>query len=434
VIEALEWTVSLLSNGDLLMVLRDVSEARRAGRERERMEQQLLQQDKMEAIGRMAGGIAHDFNNLLGAMLGYAEFLVSDLPAGSTERDYAVRLASVGERAKDLVRQILTFSRGGADRLEPVSLPAVVGDARTILRSALPVMTELTFEVDPDLPPARANATQLVQILMNLALNAHDAARDGGAGGHICIRIRRGGGERRGPDGRDELVPLPFPAGRPHLVIEVEDDGQGMSPETLRRIFEPFFTTKGKGKGTGLGMPLVYGIVKAHGGGIEIRSAPGRGTLVRVLIPAAAALEAEPQPAPAPAAVPARRGWRVLVVDDEPAMGDMLREGLRRHEHRVFVCDDPLRALRILQADPFAFDAVITDQAMPGITGMELIGRIKALRADLPCLLYTGYSERANAEAAQQAGADAFLYKPVVVADIAALLDRLATDTAAGTS
>ncbi|MDE1147092.1 MAG: response regulator [Azospirillaceae bacterium] len=436
--EVYETTLNLRPNGDIVMVLRDISALRRAAREREGLQHQVLQQDKMEAIGRLAGGVAHDFNNLLGAMLGYVEFLLDDLDPQDRAHSYVARIAAVGRRAKDLVGQILTFARSDKGEFQAVSPVAVVEDARGILRSAVPATTEMVFQIAGSVPNVRANPTQLVQILMNLVINAHDARRADSGRIHIRLfpgpvpedtRGRDGGPEGTQTDGWAEVVALPFDTVRPHVVLEVEDEGHGMSAEVMARLFEPFFTTKGKGRGTGLGMPVVYGIVKAHGGGLTVMAREGAGSLLRVILPVGGPVSA-PVPglaagsSAAPRLVPPRR-LRILVVDDAAEMGDMLLEGLSRRGHEVAICETPAEALEVFEENPRAFDAVVSDQTMPGMTGMALIALLKTRRPDLPCVLYTGYSERSDEKAVLAAGADAFFLKPVVVERLAAKVETL---------
>ncbi|EGY01951.1 PAS/PAC domain-containing protein [Nitrospirillum viridazoti Y2] len=425
--EAYETTLSLRPNGDIVMVLRDVSAARRVAREREELQRQVLQQDKMEAIGRLAGGVAHDFNNLLGAMLGYVEFLLDDLDPQDKAHSYVARINAVGKRAKDLVGQILTFARSDKGELQAVSPVAVLEDARGILRSAVPATTEMSFQIAGSVPNVRANPTQLVQVLMNLVINAHDARR--GEGGRIRIRLFPGPApeDARVKEGHwVEHEALPFDKSRPHVVLEVEDEGHGMTMEVMTRLFEPFFTTKGKGRGTGLGMPVVYGIVRAHGGGMTVMSAEGEGALLRVLLPVGGP-GAVTAPMLAPAAMKAvpHRRLRILVVDDAAEMGDMLLEGLSRRGHEVAICETPAEALEVFEENPLAFDAVVSDQTMPGMTGMALIALLKTRRPDLPCVLYTGYSERSDEKAVLAGGADAFFLKPVVVERLAAKVEAL---------
>ena len=380
--------------------------------ERRRAVARSIQVQKMQAIGRLAGGVAHDFNNLLGAMLGYAEFLREDLPNGSRARDYADRLARIGERARDIVRQILVFAQPSASDLRPVAPAAAFADAETVLRASLPARTVLRFEAEDGVPAVRANATQLLQVIMNLCLNAQDACD--GRPCRIEVRARR----HDPPGGPDDtaswpgFVALPAPCAGPFVAFEVRDDGPGMGEAILARLCEPFFTTKDAGKGVGLGLSVVYGIAESHAGGLEFRSRVGAGTLVRLLLPAVA----EPE---------AGRRLRVLVVDDGRDMGDMLLEGLSRLGHEVAVCEDAEEALDVFEEEPDAFDVVVADQTMPGMTGLQLIQRLKDRRPGLPCMLYTGYGEAIDAAAAAAGGADAFMTKPVSVRALAHRLGEL---------
>ncbi len=422
--EAVEARATRLSDGSVLMVLRDMTEAKRQAREQAEMEARLVQQQRLEAVGRLAGGIAHDFNNLLGAMMGYLEFLVADLPPGSPQRTYAERAAKVGDRSKEMIRHILSFSRPGVAGIAPVAPAAVLAEAAALLKPTMPSSLRLEVAADPGLPPALANATQLVQVLMNLAINARDAmAEDKGV-----IRLTAGRFEQCGEAGAATGWPsyraLVAEPGVPLVCFEVRDSGQGIAPDKLATVFEPFFTTKDL-KGTGLGLATVHAIVKAHGGGLALASMEGEGTLFQVCLPAGgtatAAVADTAQGCPA-----GLGGLRVLVVDDETEMGDMLLEGLGRLGLEVAVCENAEEAAEVFEEDAHAFDAVITDQTMPGATGMALIARLKAIRPDLPCILYTGYSERLDEAGALAGGADAFHTKPVKVRELAATLARLA--------
>ncbi|WP_044562324.1 ATP-binding protein [Azospirillum sp. B4] len=433
-VEAVEFTASNDASGDILVVARDVSERDRAERERQVLQRQILQQDKMETVGRLAGGVAHDFNNLLGAMLGYAEFLLADLPADSPARGYAERIVAVGARAKELVRQILGFARTDAGVQEVVPARAIVEDAQVVLRSTVPATTRLTCTTEEGLPRLRANKTQMMQVLMNLVINAHDARR--GESGDITIRLNRGPLPFTFPADWTVLDILPTPADRPHVVLEVTDQGTGLSPDHLARMFEPFFTTKGQDKGTGLGLANVHSIVKAHGGGLAVASRLDTGTVIRITLPCLAepGVPNEPPATATPAATtpvgaapghtaPATTGrLRVMVVDDTEAMGDLLEEGLSRRGHDVTVSNDPGAALALLADKTQGYHALITDQTMPGMTGLSLIHAAKGQNPQLICMLCTGHSAAVDEATARAGGADAFFTKPL---SVKALLDRL---------
>ncbi|MEE3624824.1 ATP-binding protein [Nitrospirillum sp. BR 11752] len=426
-VEAVEFTASIDPGGDILVVARDVSERDRVERERQVLQRQILQQDKLETVGQLASGVAHDFNNLLGAILGYAGFLSTDLAAGSAARGYADRILEVGTRAKDLVRQILGFARTDAGVQEVVPARTIIEDAQVVLRSTVPATTRLTCTAEEGLPPLRANPTQMMQVLMNLVINAHDARR--GDAGDISIRLNRGPLPFAFPPDWATAEIVPAPAGVPHVVLDVADQGSGLPPDHLARMFEPFFTTKGQDKGTGLGLANVLSIVKAHGGGLAVASRLGAGTVIRITLPSfsgpsfsgpAAMAAADEQSEAARTAPPAI--LRVLVVDDTEAMGELLREGLSRRGHEVTVCGDPRAALDLLSDKASGFNALITDQVMPGMTGMSLIHAAKGRHPGLICVLCTGYSANVDEAAARAGGADAFFIKPL---SVKALMDRL---------
>ncbi|MBB6252880.1 ATP-binding protein [Nitrospirillum iridis] len=431
-VEAVEFTASNDPGGDILVVARDVSERDRAERERQVLQRQILQQDKLETVGRLAGGVAHDFNNLLGAMLGYAEFLVADLPAESPARSYAERIVAVGARAKDLVRQILGFARTDAGVQEVVAARAIVEDAQVVLRSTVPATTRLTCMTEEGLPPLRVNQTQMMQVLMNLVINAHDARREDT--GDISIRLNRGPLPFTFPADWTVQEILPTADG-PHVVLEVTDQGTGLSPDHLARMFEPFFTTKGQDKGTGLGLANVSSIIKAHGGGLAVASRLDTGTVIRITLPCLSGLGSnarEPtvgddgarhpgEGAPATAAVKPR-GLKVLVVDDTDAMGELLQEGLSRRGHSVTVCNNPQEALALLVDKSQGYHALVTDQTMPGMTGLSLIHAAKGPNPGLICVLCTGHSAEVDEATARAGGADAFFLKPL---SVKTLLDRL---------
>jgi PAS domain S-box-containing protein len=441
--EALECRITRQPNGDEVMVARDVSARLHAEREKHDLERRLSQMDKMDAVGRLAGGIAHDFNNLLGAMLGYADFLTTDLAPGSPQHDYAVRIVRVGDRAKEMVRQILAFSRANTMDLEPLAIGTVLHDAGLMLKHSIPATVTLAFHVDDPLPKVMANGTQLVQIIVNLALNARDALPDVTGRVTVGARVWDGGeASENGPgdcpvDWIERLI-LPPEPNRPHVVLEVRDDGSGLAKEIIDKMFEPFFTTKEKGKGTGLGLAMVFGILQAHQGGLSVCSRPRQGTLIRAYIPAMAdqapgrqddPTGADPDRPALPHSVSSSNrtaaACRVLIVDDERVMGDVISMGLERLGYETAVCENPREALDVFEEEPGAFDAVIADQTMPGMTGMTLIQRLKARSPTLPCILYTGDDSMVDEVAARGAGADAFFLKPVKPSDLAVALTRL---------
>jgi signal transduction histidine kinase/CheY-like chemotaxis protein len=388
--------------------------------ERERRRQYEERASKLEALGRLAGGVAHDFNNVLSVMAGYTEFLREDLPANSKERQYAERLAQCNESAKKLVRQILAFSRNESAALSPISIADALQDIRPMLRSAIPTSTELVYEIDDRLPPVTADSNQITQVLLNLLMNANDVFE--GRPGRVVIRAREGT-KAGDADPTNSMAVLAFDASKPHVRLEVEDTGPGMSMDVMQRIFEPFFTTKAVGKGTGLGLAIVYNIVKTHGGGLSVRSAPGKGTTFRISLPVSTGDQV--REISTNGAVRTAVARRILVVDDEPTIGDMLRIGLGRMGYEVVYHRNPLDAVALIEAGAERFQVVLSDQIMPDMSGIDLIRRIKARNPDVRCILSTGFSESIDAEAARAAGADAFIRKPAAISDLIRLIEEM---------
>jgi PAS domain S-box-containing protein len=413
----------------------DVSEIRE-------IEVQLQQAQKMEAVGRLAGGIAHDFNNLLGAMMGFNEFLIEDLPEGTPQHNFAQRVAKAGERAKQLVSQILAFSRASHGEQTVVDLNAIGEEAATLLSGTLPVTTRVVFHPSDAEVTALTNAGQMSQVMMNLGVNANDAFS--GADGVINIGVERipagskvlrmhEGPVKTSPEdfmeiretegGAWQVVAGAIDVEKDHVLVYVEDTGPGIPEPVLRRIFDPFFTTKEAGKGTGLGLAVVHGIVTAHHGVVRVHTRQGEGTRFEVLLPCA-----QPDRGRDAADEVAERiegRGMILVVDDERDVADMVSIGLERLGYEVGVCAGGEEALEVFGEAPELWHAVISDQIMPDMRGMELIGKLKEIRADVPCVLCTGYSDTLTEESALAGGADAFFQKPVSAARLGRVLSDL---------
>ena len=392
---------------------RDITERKQAEAERLRLEQRLRQAEKMEAVGRLAGGIAHDFNNILGGILGYAELLAENAPAGSPLKRYAENVLTGANRAGSLVEQILSYSRSQRGKRVPVDFAAIVAETLVLVRGSLPQGIRLVT----DLPPAPLHVvgdpTQLHQVTMNLCTNAIHAMGDGGT-----LRV--------------SLEPVEEPVERvlDHTTLDagayarltVADTGSGMDAATLARIFEPFFTTKQVGKGTGLGLSLVYGIVTDSGGGIDVASTPGLGSRFAIYLPR---VDAPAIVADDPAAPIARgNGERVLVVDDEEALVAVASEVLTRIGYDPVGCADGAAALAAFDAATGRFDAVIADEVMPGLTGTQLATVLRRRRPDLPIVLMSGYTGPMLTERALGAGITEILKKPVQSREIAGALAR----------
>ena len=415
---------------------RDVTEA-------QQLEEQLRESQKMEAVGQLAGGIAHDFNNILGAILGFAGFLLQDLPEDAPEHGFAERIVAASERGKELVRQILAFSRRSAVERKPADLAQLMDETRELLRASLPATTALEMRLPKARLVADVNAAQINQILFNLCLNANDALQ--GEPGRIAVRLARisagnadllllGKSAAVGNTNADagRVVAGTLRPDRAYARITVADSGSGMAAEVLKRIFDPFFTTKGRGRGTGLGLSVVHGIVMAYEGALHVTSRPGAGSVFNVYLPLVD-VAAEAIPASRPVG---RLGGRerVLVVDDEVVMTDVLTMALDRLGYEAVALNDPEEAVRTFAEDPAAWDVVISDQVMPGMKGLTLLERLKAIRPSLRFILCTGFSDGATEEDARAAGVDAFLLKPASPEDIASAIRRLFDRPAAAAS
>ncbi len=382
---------------------------------------------KLQALGQLAGGIAHDFNNILGAILGFAGFLEEDLRDRPNEREFARRIQMACERGKELIGQIRTFARGEHTQREPVDLRRIFRQSENMLRAALPKTTHLEFQVEDGDFYALGNETSLGQLVANLCINASEALDK--KSGDVSVDLRRAT--------LDELVQLQLgeaalgerivgkvgPA-RDYQCLAVSDTAGGIPDDLLDRIFEPFFTTKGRHRGTGLGLAVVHGVIESHDAVCRVVSRPGVGTVFSVYLPLVAPPVAEKSlEKPVPGI--GHGTGHVLIVDDEPDIADMLSIGLRRFGYATTCVYDPIKALAQFKESPDIFNAVITDEVMPGMRGLELIHKIKSIRARTKIVLCTGYSDDASDEILRSAEIDIFLLKPVDPRVIAARLRLL---------
>jgi PAS domain S-box-containing protein len=385
--------------------------------ERKQLERQLRQAQRMEALGTLAGGIAHDFNNILAAILGYTELALYDLPPGTHTWHNLQEVLTAGRRAKDLVQQILTFSRQTEQERKPVPFNSIVKEVLRLLRASLPSTIEIRQDISPEVITVLADPTQIHQVLMNLCANAEYAMRD--TGGILDVRLAS-----VIVDATVVEAPPTLPPG-PYARLTIRDTGGGMPPEVLERIFEPFFTTKGVREGTGMGLAVVHGIITSHEGAIMVTSTPGQGTTFEVYLPRTSGRPGES--AMRESTVP--HGTEcILFVDDEVSLAHLGQEVLERLGYTVVVRTSSLEALEAFRAMPNRFDLVITDQTMPHMTGEQLARELRRLRADIPIILCTGFSHTMVAEKAQALNINAFLMKPLVTRDlgmaIRQILDR----------
>jgi PAS domain S-box-containing protein len=393
----------------LLLIMRDITDRREAESQRAQLESQLRQAQKMEAIGHLAGGIAHDFNNILTSLMGYVT-MVSEALEGRGEAQLArhlERAAQSGRRARDLIQQLLTFSRGQRGAARPLFLAPLVDEAMKLLAASLPSSVVLLTEFEDGLPPVMLDPVQVEQVLMNLCINGADAMD-----GRGVLRI-----SLRHADIVDGVCASCRKAAAGSFVeLAVSNEGCGIAPGTMERIFEPFYTTKETGKGSGMGLATVHGIVHEAGGHILVDSAPGHGTAFRVLLPAlagVAATAAMPSDASEGAGRrPALQG-RVLLVDDEASVAEFMQDLLSAWGLTVRALNNPVAARDAFAQAPHAFDLVLLDQTMPGLTGLELAQDMLLLRPELPVILYTGYREALDDETVRKIGVRAVVRKPV---------------------
>ncbi|MGD9953483.1 MAG: PAS domain S-box protein, partial [Burkholderiales bacterium] len=391
-IEVLGSPVTYRGQPHVLSVVRDITERRAREAEREQLEAQLRQAQKMEAIGQLTGGIAHDFNNILQGVLGNL-VLAEERQAGLGDAKlgrYLERAHAAWQRARDLIRQMLTFSRGQSGERRPVALGALLAEATRLLRPTLPATLELRTELVDGLPAALADTVQMEQVLLNLCINARDAMQGEGA-----ITLGARAGEHRGAvcaSCRQRVE------GR-YLELNVRDTGPGIPTEIRERMFDPFFSTKEVGRGSGMGLAMVHGIVHQHGGHVLVENAEGGGARFRILLPAAEAADAAAgagEEARNRAARP-QLGGRVLVADDEQSIRELLGELLEGWGLEVVACADGAEARDAFAEDPQSFDLVVTDQTMPRLTGLQLAKLVTRMRPGIPVILCTGYGEELKA-------------------------------------
>jgi PAS domain S-box-containing protein len=391
----------------------DIDGRKRLEEEQKKLQAQLHQAQKMEAIGALAGGIAHDFNNILGAILGYAEMVQEDSPAGSSTRKDIDQVVKASLRAKDLVKQILAFSRQAESDRIPLQPAIITKEALKLLRSSLPTTITIQQDIDQDAGPLFADPTQIHQLMMNLCTNAFHAMEK--KGGVLTISLQN----------RvltvEDLIHEPHVSPGRFVELSIGDSGPGIAPEIQKKIFDPYFTTKEVGKGTGMGLAIVHGIARSYNGFITCLSTPGEGTVFQVLLP----IIEDPAALFVETALPdiSQLGnEHILLIDDEEILAEMGKTMLERLGYRITVRRNSLEALNTFQSQPDQFDLVITDQTMPGMTGMDMARRMLQIRPGMPIILCTGYSSLISEDKAKSYGIKGFAMKPLSKKDIAKLV------------
>ena len=377
------------------------------------LEAKIQQSQKMEAIGTLAGGIAHDFNNILSAIMGYTE--IAGFKAGG---DKAIKqnldeVLVASQRAKELVQQILAFSRQTDQEQQPLDLKLLVKEVCKLLRASLPATIEIHQSFTEGSSTILGDPIQMHQVVMNLCANAEYAMREGG--GLLELKVDRVRGATH------DKEPPPHPTAGSFIRLTVRDTGVGMAPEVTSRIFDPFFTTKEVGQGTGMGLAVIHGIVTSHGGCIDVQSKPGVGTTFTIDFPEAE-VRSIPEDTKAQELECPKGQGHILFVEDEKSLAKLGEEALKRLEYEVRVCTSGREALEAFRAEPFRFDAVVTDQTMPKMTGEVLSRELLRIRPDVPIILCTGFTHLITPEKAKAIGIRAFLMKPLLAQDLGRVL------------
>ena len=381
-------------------------------------ERQLQQVLKIQAIGTLAGGIAHDFNNILFPIVGYTELTMDEVPEDSVAHKNLEEILKAANRAKDLVKQILTFSRQSDQERKPIKVQHIITEALRLLRASIPASIEIVHAIQDDCSPVMGDATQIHQVIMNLCTNAYQAMQD--TGGKLEVILTEI------DIGYEEMIDKIGMQPGKHLRLLVKDEGCGMEASVLDRIFEPYYTTKEQGKGTGLGLSVIHGIVKNHGGDISVKSTPGKGTIFQVYLPLIEDLELVSELEPNNGAIKGEE--RILLVDDEEQIVAMERQMLEHLGYHVTARTDSQEALKVFSEHPQDFDLVITDMTMPYMTGDQLAQKMLDIEPNIPIILCTGFNEIITEEKALAMGIQKFVMKPVVKNDLAttirSVLDR----------
>ncbi len=392
----------------VLNILRDITLLRK-------LEDQLHHRNKMEAIGTLAGGIAHDFNNILSIISGNVELALLDLPPDNPGRSCIDNVLKAVQRAKGIVNQILSFSRRGESRKMPIDIRATVEEALMLLRASLPVSIKITKDIDRIKETVIADSTEIHQLVMNLFTNAADAMED--ETGEIIIQMKKI------ELSLDDLQKYPDLTQGCYVRLSVRDTGRGMDRATMERIFEPYFTTKRPGKGTGMGLAQCYGIVKGNKGAIQVDSEVGKGSAFEILLPCHGGAVSSP---------PGDRhqfstgkGERVLFIDDEEGVAYVGGSMLERMGYNVVTETDPEKAFNLFKEEPKTFDLVITDMTMPGINGIQLIEKLRALRPDIPVIISSGHSDLISRADLKRMGHAAFLQKPYTMETLSKAIDEI---------
>ncbi len=399
---------------------REIEDRKRAEREKQKIATRLRQAQKMESIGTLAGGIAHDFNNILSAIMGYSEMTLYKLSDDSKARSNLEQVLLASNRARDLVNQILAFSRQSEQTRKPVQIGPLVKETLKLMRASLPTTINIMEQINEKGALIEADPTQIHQVLMNLCTNASDAMREKG-GGALKVDL-----DRLNLYEKEAALLYPDLNAGIYEMVSVSDTGDGMDSATIERIFDPYFTTKKAGKGTGMGLAVAHGIVKSHGGVINVHSEQGKGTTFQVLLPSidgvAKSEGEELKPLP-------RGEERILFVDDEATLVDLGQQMLEHLGYKVKGKTSSIEALDTFRAHPDDFDLILTDKTMPNLTGFDLAKECKEIRPDIPIILCTGFSESTLLLRAGSLGISEIIMKPLLMRDLAGAIRKVLDDS-----
>jgi PAS domain S-box-containing protein len=406
----------------IIILYRDISERKKNELKRLRLEQQLIQTQKMETMGTLAGGIAHDFNNIIAAILGFTEMAIAQNPADAITRQAHESILRAARRARDLVKRILTFSRFHEPERKSVDLVSVVKEASVFVRASLPSTVKLSLDLSEDCPNVLADSNQIHQVILNLAANSAHAMH--ASGGDLTLRLRKA------------VFVAPhstvfgmLPEGT-YAAIEVSDTGHGIEPETMHKIFDPFFTTKPAGEGTGLGLSIVHGIVEGHGGGIAVRSTPKVGTTFTLFFPEEKQIErAVVTSEGSPVSPPKAGHQRIAVVDDEEDLAIVAEGFLKSFGYQVTRYGSATDFYARFSTGSAQFDLIVTDQTMPDLTGLELARKLRVAGHRIPILIVSGYSQELTSETLAAVGRVELLKKPYERDQFGAAIGRLLSET-----
>jgi len=406
------------------VVLRDITLRLQVEREKSAIEEQLRQSQKIEAIGTLAGGIAHDFNNALAVIQGNTQLALEDIGANELAKQSLAEIQKASTRARNLVQQILSFSRRQATQYLPVDLAPVARESVRLLSAALPARVSILVDCDADVPAVMADAGQIEQILINLSTNALQAI--GEQNGRIEIRLDCVELDASYAKHHPSLIALHAKQPGRTVRLAVSDTGPGMNAATMDRIFEPFFTTKPVGSGTGLGLSVVHGITQSHGGAIEVASQPGQGTVFTLYLPMAQKQPAHPvaREETRASVSPGGGNKRVLYIDDEASLVVLAKRLLEPHGYLVTGYTDPVEALAVLRADPQAFDVVITDYNMPNMSGLDVAREVREIQSNLPVAIASGFADETLQLQYTEAGVQEIVSKLGAMEGLRAVIER----------